>query len=119
MLQGQKHLAVFHDAVLPNKDVPEEIIPERAFAPFVVNGQILRFQKDFPSHTTEAHLLRYVCFTLPEHEWRAHFYLWLKEKIISESCPFNLPEEVLCGLVLGYSHQDIEHFLQHKKNSTF
>ncbi|HNQ91996.1 MAG TPA: hypothetical protein PKI93_03585 [Alphaproteobacteria bacterium] len=47
MLASKKHLAIFHDIAPKNGTIAEKIIPDRAFAPHVQAGQIIRRQKEF------------------------------------------------------------------------
>ena len=70
MLAVEKHLAVFCDAIGKDGTVPEEIIPEQAFAPDVESGEILRFcsEEYEPSHKVT---IRRVFFATPGNEWRA------------------------------------------------
>lgn len=46
MLQGIKRLAMFHDIVPAKGGISEEIIPERAFARYIEQGEIIRFSRD-------------------------------------------------------------------------
>src|SRR5690606_30318844 len=75
MLAGQKHLALFYDTLTEPFENNEEIIPEAAFASYVASGAIRRFQKDIP-HPKRNTLARYVCFTTPGNEWRAHAFFY-------------------------------------------
>lgn len=67
MLAGKKHLAMFCDALIEGV-ISETIIPEKAFLPYVQQGLIKKFSREYK---IKDHIIRYVCFTLPGHEWRA------------------------------------------------
>ncbi len=110
MLAGEKALAVFHDAVLPGQAIPEEIIPERAFAPYVAEGRIKRLAADIRSAKDDG-VIRCVCFTLPGVEWRAEFLLWLKRETLSGRLSCDFSHDRIIGLLLGYSEQDVTDFL--------
>jgi hypothetical protein len=49
MLEGRKYLAAFCDILPLSGKIPEEIIPDQAFAPFVASGRIKRFARTIPS----------------------------------------------------------------------
>lgn len=112
MLAGEKRLAFFHDAVINGQDIPEEIIPENAFAPHVRSGEIIRLAADIPSHKGD--LIRYVCFTLPDEEWRAHFLLWLKTETHAGRLEHAPAHDEMIGKLLGYADQDVDEFLRNK-----
>jgi hypothetical protein len=114
MLAGQKALAVFHDAYV-GQPIPEDIIPEQTFAPYVAQGKIRRFSEDIQIQKDKS-IVRCVCFTLPREEWRAEFFLWLKREIYSGRIAHDSSHEFIIGSLLGYSADDITHFLDHKKN---
>ncbi|MCB1530012.1 MAG: hypothetical protein H6853_09060 [Rhodospirillales bacterium] len=110
MLAGDKKLAFFHDIIPAEGEIAEEIIPERAFAPYVQEGRLLRFAGDIPK-TGSADVLRFVCFTLPGEEWRAQFILWLKREWLGGRLEYNPAHEDIIGNLLGYDAQDIEEYL--------
>ena len=110
MLMGDKKLAIFHDAVPSEGQISEEIIPENAFAAHVQAGTIKRFSKDI-YNTKSGNLIRYVCFTLPNEEWRASFILWLKEERLVGRVLHDPAHDAIIGRLLGYDEQDIEEFL--------
>jgi hypothetical protein len=99
MLEGKKRLAVFCEAVIEGKEIPEEIIPEKAFAPYIATGLIKRFSQDFISSKIPFPG-RYVCFTPNGHEWRAQAFLWLKQESISGHIPFDETYERFVGRLL-------------------
>lgn len=110
MLAGEKSLAMFHDALPDNDVIPEEIIPERAFAPHVQQGRIKRFAEDI-RNAKNGRTMRFVCFTLPGHEWRAHCVLWLKREFFTGRLDHHPEHEALIGRLLGYNEADIAAFL--------
>ena len=111
MLEGEKSLAMFHDALPASGEIAEEIIPEQAFAPHVAAGQIKRFSKDI-ENVRKGGVIRYVCFTLPGQEWRAEFLLWLKEETLSAHLDHSPAHDEIIGKLLGYSDDDIQEFLK-------
>lgn len=111
MLSGQKSLAVFHDAIPASGNIPEEVIPETAFAPYVQSKKINRHVADIRS-AKDSSIIRYVCFTLPGEDWRAQFFLWLAEGRISGRIPADDACDIIAGRLLNYSESEIQHFLQ-------
>lgn len=114
MLSGKKPLAVFHDAIPATEKIPEEIIPETAFAPHVQTGKIKRLAADLRS-AKDDHIIRYVCYTLPGEEWRAHFLLWLKTEQLSGRLQFDPAHDIIIGHLLGYGESDIDEFLERQE----
>ncbi len=112
MLAGKKHLAVFYDAIVPNVDILEDIIPEQAFAPYVKNKKLCRFSKDM--RVKDGSSIRYVCFTTPENTWRADAFFWAKAEGFSGLRPFDASYETFIGRLLDYSEEDIRHFINNK-----
>ncbi|MCB1533042.1 MAG: hypothetical protein KDJ35_09265 [Alphaproteobacteria bacterium] len=110
MLAGKKPLAMFHDLVPTSGTIPEEIIPEQAFAPHVTAGTIKRFAADF-TNTRNGDTIRYVLFALPGAEWRAEFLLWLNREFYADRSAWNSAHDELTGKLLGYSDADIQDFL--------
>jgi hypothetical protein len=109
MLAGEKAFAFFHDVVPASGHISEEIIPEKAFAPYVQKGTIKRFSEEFKSNE---HIVRYVCFTLPGQEWRAQFFLWYKDELMSGCMVFDPSHEYIIGNLLGYHKADIEEYIK-------
>ncbi len=109
MLSGKKHLAVFHDYFYPEESISEEIIPEKAFQPYVLSGRIVRFEKILFSKKMN-HQVLYVCFTTPEEDWRAKAYLWFCEGIHTQRFQPNPYHDYYLGKLLGYSDPDITDF---------
>lgn len=93
MLEGKKHLAIFCEA-LTDGGIPETIIPEQAFLPYVRQGTIIRFSRDYK---TKDHIIHYVCFTLPGHEWRADAFFWMHEECVAKRRPFDDTYEFFVG----------------------
>lgn len=113
MLAGEKSLAVFHDLLVEGAEISEEIIPEKLFAPYVAKNQIKRFEKII-TNKRNGDKIKFVSFTLPGEEWRAHFYLWIEEGIFSKELQYNPAHDELIGKLLGYSDADIKDFLDRK-----
>ena len=113
MLAGQKHLAVFYDVIIPGKETPQSIIPDKAFSSHVRTGALLRFSQDFSAGEKT---IRYVCFTTPQQAWRADAFFWAKQETLSGSRPFDDAYEYFIGRLLGYNESDIKDFLHHQKN---
>lgn len=114
MLAGEKKLATFGDIIPPDGDINETIIPEKAFAPHVFAEQVVRIEKTFPSG--DGKLYKSVCFTLPGEEWRAHFYNWYSERLFSKEHIYSASDEFIIGALLGYTRDDIEHFVANMQN---
>lgn len=110
MLAGKKKLAIFHDALIDDRNIPEDIIPEKAFAPYVAKGAIKRLSQDTPV-VKSGSIIHYVCFTLPGEEWRAEFFIWLKSKTLKGEIPNDHAHDVVIGKLLGYKDSDIEDYL--------
>lgn len=115
MLAGKKPLAVFHDVVPEKGAIPEGIIPEQAFAQHVAKGALKRFSEDIYSEKLKR-TVRHVCFTLPAHEWRAEFFLWYCRQLLTGQMEYSDQQEYIIGGLLGYSADDIAHFIEHKNN---
>ncbi len=113
MLAGRKALAVFHDVLPSGGNIPEEIIPEQAFAPYVASGTFRRFAEEIISPKGDR--IRHVCFTLPGHEWRAEFFLWLHREIYAGRIRYEPAHEHIIGGLLGYEKADGEEFLNIKQ----
>ncbi len=114
MLSGEKKLAYFCDVVPESGEILEEIIPERAFAPHVAAGFIMRFSQD-ETCTKTGHIVKSVCFTLPGEEWRAAFTFWLGKERANGIYRGDSSDDVVFGRVLGYSLKEIHAFLDHQK----
>ncbi len=110
MLAGEKPLAMFHDSLPDSGDIPEYIIPEKAFAPHVASGTIKRISKDV-LNCKNGQTIRYVCFAVRGQEWRAEFLLWLKEENLSARLKHNPSHDEIIGKLLGYTDEDILYFL--------
>ena len=110
MLAGKKQLAVFHDELINDQEIPEDIIPEKSFAPYVTKGTIKRFFEDIPV-AKSGDVIRYVLFTLPGEEWRAHFLIWLKQNTLKNKIPHDKAHDIIIGRLLGYSEEDIQDYL--------
>ena len=111
MLSGQKHLAAFGDIIPDKGDIPENIIPEKAFAPYVQSGQILRLENTV-KRKSDFQKMRHVCFVLPEYEWKAHTYLWLRAQIHSGEITYETSHDIIFGKLLSYSQNDISEFIR-------
>lgn len=112
MLAGQKHLAMFCEALVEGKEIPELVIPEKAFAPYVQNGAITRISRDILSFKSP-YPARYVFFTTPGQEWRAHAFLSAQEECMTGKRPFDEAHEFFVGRLLGYEESDIRHYIEH------
>ena len=114
MLAGEKHMAIFCDAIGKDGNISEEIIPEQAFAPHVESGKILRFcsEEYDPSHKI---IVRKVYFTTKGNEWRVQALAWMLEECIAKRRPFDDAYEYFVGRLLGYSEEDIQHYIEHWK----
>ena len=109
MLLGEKPMAIFHDYVPDSGEIEEYIVPEKAFAPYVMQGRFVRFEREFLS-LKNGSLIRYVCFTQPSETWRAEFFLWLKSEFYSAHIKHDVSHDILVGKLLGYSDEDISDF---------
>lgn len=109
MLAGKKHLAVFAAELFPGRPIAEDTIPENAFAPYIMTRKISRYHQDVFSPQANA-IIRYVCFAMKEHEWRAKTYLWIIGQTIANGIEIDEASETVIGRLLGYSEKDI---LQH------
>ena len=112
MLAGEKQLAIFYDAIVEDQDISEEIIPERAFAPYVAAGRLRRFTEIVTSPKS-AIPVKYVLFTNVGEEWRASAFFWMQRECLEGRRPFDNAYEYFVGRLLGYSEADIAHFIDH------
>lgn len=117
MLSGKKKLALFHDVLIEGQEIMEEIIPEKAFAPYVQNRKIIRTHADI-KNAKNGDIFHFVFFCLPGEEWRAHTVIWLKKQVLEEQKPFNEHDDVIIGRLLGYEEDDIRAFLLHRRDRT-
>lgn len=108
MLAGQKKLAAFGDVIPENNVIHEVIIPEQAFEPYVKTGKIIRLEKHIKAD--DGNMIRYVCFTLPDEEWRAEAYFWIREKNHHNVFPADQSVDTMIGRLLGYDEADIADF---------
>ncbi len=111
LLSGEKKLSMFHDILVSGRDIPEEIIPEKAFAPYVQNRKIIRTYANIKNPKNDD-VFHFVFFCLPGEEWRAQTIIWLKKQTFEEQKPFNEHDDVIIGRLLGYEESDILSFLQ-------
>jgi hypothetical protein len=111
MLAGKKPLAAFYDELPTDGKISEEIIPEKAFHPYVLNGIIKRLSEDVTLFKDKS-IVRVVCFCLPDEEWRARFLLWLKRETYSGRISHDSSHEYIIGGLLGYETADIEDFVK-------
>ena len=109
MLAGQKQLAAFGDIIPKHGSIPEYIIPEQKFAPYIKEGTFIRFEN---ITDTNHGMLKHVCFTPPKEAWRAKTYLWLREQITLKTLKYEDAHDWIFGRLLGYSDQDIQLFLR-------
>lgn len=110
MLQGKKPCAVFSDIIPESGFIIEEIIPEKAFAPYVKSGQIIRFEDNHNTH--DGHIIKRVIFTLPNETWRADAILWAYNlRHLDINVPFDA-DDIIIGLLLDYETTDTEEFVQ-------
>ncbi len=114
MLTGKKFLAAFGDIVPPTGQIDEAIIPEQKFSPYVKNGALRRFEKQLFSGRLRQPML-YVCFVIPGHEWRAETFFGLREMVHSGEWPADDATDIIIGRLLGYSQEDIDHFIHKSK----
>lgn len=111
MLEGKKHLAIFYDALIEGQSIPEEIIPEKAFAPYVRKGLFTRTCKTvtLPKSSIPAF---YVCFTQAGEEWRAQAFFWMQQECLEGRRPYDDAYEYFIGRLLGYEEEDIRDFIE-------
>lgn len=114
MLAGEKNLAIFYEALIEGQEIPEEIIPEKTFAPYVEKNIVTRFSRDFISAKSPIPI-HFVCFTTCGNEWRAEAFFWTKEQCFSGKRPFDDAYEFFVGRLLDYTEEDILHYLDHSK----
>ena len=115
MLAGKKHLAIFHDALVDGQPIPESIIPEKSFAPYIAGGNLKR-SASILSSMKDRNPVQYVCFTTPQNEWRADAFFWIHQECAEGRRPFDDAYEFFVGRLLGYEESDIQHFIEHQKS---
>ena len=113
MLTGKKPAAMFHDVIPERGVISEEIIPEKAFAPYVENGTFLRFEYHNEYNGIKS---KRVIYTLPDQAWRASALVWITQFRYQKITVPNDADDILIGMLLGYEMNDIEDFLRHRKN---
>jgi hypothetical protein len=109
MIKGLKPLAAFSDFVPQNGIINETIIPEKAFLKYTSKGTLIRISADIK---TDSGLLRIVCFCPPDQIWRAKNYIFLREKIHTNTIVYTNTLDEIFGHLLGYSPEDIENFIE-------
>ena len=114
MLQGQKKAALFYDLLEQGRDIPEEIIPEAAFAPHVSSGKILRFAQDIKVKKT-GDIIRYVCFILPNEEGRMNMIFQINREVLEDKRANTDQDDQIIGRLLGYTDEEISAFLLRRK----
>lgn len=114
ILDGQKHLAIFHDIVPDHGQIAEKIIPDQAYAPYVVSGKFIRKQKDFTVKKS-GDTIRVVCFSTPDQTWRIDTVFWIKKQTYSGYLFPHNADDIMLGKLLGYTEKDIEDFIK-KRN---
>lgn len=112
MLAGKKHLAMFCEALVEGQDIPELIIPEKAFAPYVQNNVLSRISQDM-AISKSPYLARHVFFTTKGQEWRAAAFLAMQAECLAGTRPFDEAHEFFVGRLLGYEESDIRHYIEH------
>ncbi len=112
MLEGIKKLAVFHELAHLIADMPEEIIPEKSFAPHVLAGRIIRRSADISYGDMT---IRYIFFCLPGEEWRIDAFLFLKRDAARNRQIYGDADDIMIGRLLGYSETEIGTFLHHRQ----
>ncbi len=110
MLSGKKHLAAFSEEIIEGKTIPEDIIPEAAFKPYLPIP-FVRKSKDifFPRTKT---FIRYVCFVEHQQTWRADAYFWIIERYKNHDPSFDVASETMIGRLLGYTEEDIKDYIK-------
>jgi hypothetical protein len=115
MSTGAKPLAMFVESIPPEF----ESFPEIQFDSLVADGKLLKsvsietFQ-DADGH--ERHIRR-VLYALAGEEWRIRALL-LVQNLYNSLLPGWRPDlERVIGLLLGYTEQDIQDFLEHLQTS--
>jgi hypothetical protein len=113
MLEGTKPLAAFNEIF--ELSYNEEIIPEKAFAPHIAQGTIIKREQIFiASHNMK---LRRVLYALPSEEWRIDAYLLMWE--VAHKSGWNESMERLEGRLLGYEVWQCDfHFKNYFQNHT-
>jgi hypothetical protein len=110
MLAGKKPLAMFYAEV---SELPwEELIPEKAFSPYVQEGRFVRVETDYPGGYVEAlgrqARFKYVFFAPFEEVWRIRAIMLLKQSFQESNGPWNEAlERIECSL-LGYSKEETD-----------
>jgi hypothetical protein len=114
MLRGTKPLSHFYDEY--PADRCEEIIPEKAFAPFVDNGvfEKLEYVEPLtkPSQPSHVHVkgIRHVFYALPAEAWRIDAYIEMQLRLAPAG--WSLKLERLQGSLLGYEDWQTEIHLE-------
>ena len=110
MLAGEKPLALFYDTV------PEcGVIPEKAFAPHVDSGKMIKRERLFPStegsKTGSTPPVRVVFYALPEEVWRIEQAVSLMEEVVFQRGRPNDEDDARLGRLLGYTEGEIKRHL--------
>ncbi len=113
MLEGRKKLAVFHEWADRIDSLPEEVIPEKAFAPHVAAGRIVRRAEDILYG--DGRTIRYVCFALPGEVWRIDAFLFMRRDAALHPRLYGDAGDIVTGRLLGYSAEEIGAFLENRK----
>ena len=108
MLAGTKPMAMFSDAVHVS-----DYFPEADFAPHVKAGRIIRVEEIIPK---EPYDMRYLFYALPGEEWRIEEALVMCRNLCAGTVKDHDADSARMGELLGYSAQDIDHFLSFSQN---
>jgi hypothetical protein len=108
MLQGTKPLAAFSEVLELSYD--EWIIPEKAFAPHVARGAIVKREHIFAGPLDRKS--RSVLYALPNEEWRIDAYLLMWE--VAQKSGWNESMERMEGRLLGYEEWQCDFHIQNR-----
>ena len=108
MLAGKKPMAMFSDAVHVSA-----YFPDADFAPHVAAGRIIRIEEIIPRPPYD---MRYLFFALPGEEWRIEEALVMCRNLCAGTVKSHDTDSARMGELLGYSAQDIDHFLSFSQN---
>ncbi len=104
MLAGHKPAAMFSDAL-----VARRIIPETAFEPHVLAGRIIKRVVYAPDRSGLEAV--YVYYALPGEAWRIAALEAINHAIRSGQRPATTADDIETGRLLGYSEAEIAAFM--------
>lgn len=110
MLSGSKPLSMFVEPIPADFDV----FPERDFDEAVLQGKLVKHVslEVLPAPVGATGQIRRVLYALPDEAWRINACILVHQVYASLGPGWRPDLERIIGLLLGYSREDIEKFIE-------